>query len=125
MTYLCSMQFQSRSAVIVVSDIRILQQDRSFNVQSLGYDAWVVGWKSSKLGESSEGFFVALLKEQPPRCIGVENHSNAKDECRQDLESEWDSPSCCGLTRAPVWSHIGVGIEGWRGGRSACVRDAW
>jgi hypothetical protein len=42
----------------------------------------VIGGEASEFGESSEGFFVALLEEEPSGSVRVEDHSDAEDECR-------------------------------------------
>lgn len=109
------MQLQSRGTVVVVSGIRILQQDGSFDIEGLGDNLGVIGWHSPELGQSSECFFVALLEEQPARCVGVEDHPGAEDESRQDLEGKGNPPCGRGLPGTAVWSNVGIGIEG--GGR--------
>jgi hypothetical protein len=76
------MQLQSRGAIIVVPDICILQENRGFDVERFGDDARVIGGEASEFGESSEGFFVALLEEEPSGSVRVEDHSDAEDECR-------------------------------------------
>jgi hypothetical protein len=109
------MQFQSRSAVIVVSGICILQQDRSLDIKSLRDNLRVISWHSSEFGKSSECFFVTFLEEQPARCVGIEDHPDAEDESRQDLEGKGNPPCGRGLPGTAVWSNVGIGVEG--GGR--------
>lgn len=42
----------------------------------------MIGGEASEFGESSEGFLVALLEEEPSGSVRVEDHADAEDECR-------------------------------------------
>jgi len=95
----------------VLSDCALLEHGLSPDLHEFELDELVVRRQPAKASQRLASFGLAVVVNEPPRRERHEQHANAEDDRRSQLQAQWDQPRGLGLGLTNASNVVGTIVD--------------